>query len=153
LARAFGLEVPESLPEFVTRAAERYDGKALIAHEDELEKDRQLRMAEYRRKFVEGPLLDLEFFNMSVQFDPGTVDVLDDLGNVYPSLRLTDKWGILTATGGALITKDWKRVIVPAPQSHEGQKIDGEGYTLELNKGWYLTPLARREGFRLKRTE
>lgn len=148
LGRHVEFSLPLHLSEFAAKAAAKYDGVALMAREDRREQDRQALLADYRRRFVEGPLLKLEFVCMRVEFDPGNVDALDDLGSVYPSMRLTDEWGILTVTGGALITKDWKQAVVPAPRNPHARPTVGEGYELELSSDWTLVPLEGQRGFR-----
>jgi len=106
-------------------------------------------MADMRRKFVTGPVLELPFYRMNVQFDPGKIDVLDDIGNVYVTMRISDTWGVLTVTQGGLITKNWRMAVVPAPADPSGTDITGDGYTLELNEGWVLEKLEEREGWRV----
>jgi len=40
--------------------------------------------------------------NMSISFDPRNLVPLDDVGTVYPNLRITDNWQILSVDSGAL---------------------------------------------------
>ena len=47
-------------------------------------------------------------------------------------MRITDNWGILTVTGGALLGKNWDKVTVSEPAGISSEKITGEGWTLEL---------------------
>ena len=152
LGRQVEFSTPPNLSEFAATAATEYDGAALMAREDQRERDRQALLADYRRRFVEGPLLKLEFVRMRVEFDPGNIDALDDLGSVYPSMRLTDEWGVLTVTDGALIMKDWSQVVVPAPRNPQARPIVGEGYELEVAGDWTLVPLEDQRGFRVVRS-
>ena len=69
---------------------------------------------------------------MNISFDPRNIIPLEDYGNVYPAMRITDNWGILTVTGGALLGKNWDKVTVSEPESISSEKITGEGWTLEL---------------------
>jgi hypothetical protein len=43
------------------------------------------------------------------------------LGTVYPTVRITDKWGILEVYAGALMSPDWKQVTVAAPADPSAQ--------------------------------
>ena len=143
-ARAIAFEVGDSLDHFVDERLNRYDGAQLIEAEDLMESERLTRLSQYRQRYIDGPTLDLPFKRMSVQFDPGTVDALDDVGKVYPSLRLTDVWGELTVDGGALIAADWSKAVVPAPSAETATGYTGDGYVLTLNDGWLLVAGVRR---------
>lgn len=138
VAGALQFSIPDSVDARAREVAKEYGGAVLMAEEDRLERERAERLAVYRMRFVEGPTLELPFVHMSVQFDPRTVDALDDLGKVYPSLRLSDEWGVLSVEGGALISSDWSKVVVPAPSGSSGRSYSGDGYTLELAAGWVL---------------
>ena len=74
----------------------------------------------------------------SVTFDPGEVDALEGVGNIYRKMRVTDNWGVLDVTDGGLITEDWRAAVVPAPDGTEGTTIVGDGYTLTLAPGWVV---------------
>jgi len=54
---------------------------------------------------------------MHVQFDPRDLQPLEKAGTVYPTLRISDDWGVLEAKSGALMKPDWSAVIVVAPPS------------------------------------
>ena len=54
---------------------------------------------------------------------------------MYPTLRLSDEWGVLEATAGALMGAQWDKVTVAYPTT-EVSTVQGPGYTLTLNPGW-----------------
>ncbi len=60
----------------------------------------------------------------------------ENIGTVYPNLRVTDNFGILTVENGALLSSDWSNVIVTAPTEISENMVKGNGWTLELTKGW-----------------
>jgi hypothetical protein len=62
-------------------------------------------------------------------------------------MRITDDWGILEATRGALMKPDWSAVIVCAPSIAAGASLKGDGWTLELKPGWKLVPGNRTGDF------
>jgi hypothetical protein len=74
---------------------------------------------------------------MSISFDPGNLIPLENYGTVYPNLRITDNWGILTVEGGALLSADWRKVIVTVPEVTNNHTIKGKGWTLALNSDKY----------------
>jgi len=126
----------------VARAA-KYHAAALHAAEVDRDSKRQQQLALDRRKFVDGPVLTLRFRHMNVQFNPQTLQPLGDAGTVYPTIRVTDDWGVIEGKNGALMKPDWSALVVPAPASTEGSRIAGEGWTLELRPGWRIVPDAR----------
>ena len=89
-------------------------------------------------------MLVLPLQSTRFQMNPQTVAALDDVGTVYPELRLGDRWGELVVDGGAaLVHADRKRAVVALPAGSDG--LRGEGWTLSLKPGWKLVP-GEREG-------
>jgi hypothetical protein len=142
LARALGVS-PDGGD--VEQRASRYDAAALYASERERAARHDAEMAGYRAALVDGPIVELPFRAMKIQFDPNEVMSLDDLGNVYPHLRVSDAWGVLEVSGGALVRKDWSGVVVSGPiaAGSPGTPIRGHGWTLALAPGFSLAPGAR----------
>lgn len=135
-------------------AASGYDrGQELRNSEMARERARQEQLARNRGKFIDGPVLTLALKNMSIQFDPRTLQPLDEVGTVYPALRITDDWGVLQVDGGALLKKDWSAVVVNAPAGGRiAAPLQGEGWTLEPAPGWTLVPGERAGDFVLAKT-
>ena len=127
LLRALGMSLPPNLQQAATQAATQYDGPALKAAEIERDVKRQQAIAQYRAQLVDGPVLILTFRNMHVQFDPRNLQPLEDAGTVYPNMRITDKWGVLEASNGALMKRDWSAVVVRAPATTSGTSLKGDG--------------------------
>src|SRR5262249_59012510 len=82
--------------------AKRYDGERLIAAEKAAEERRLARVAEHRRRFVDGPALRLPLTAaVSYSFDPNGIEAIDSERSVYERLHVSDEWGVLDATAGA----------------------------------------------------
>lgn len=124
-------------------AALRYDGHSLRAAEEALDAERQARLADYRRRFVEGPVLIIPRPN-SASFVTNGITPIPGSGSVYPSYRATAPWGSLE---GQLVLVWQERGIltVPLPAGTEGAKLSGDGWTLTLAPGWVVRP-GRRQG-------
>lgn len=135
LAEAMRIRLPADDAAALAARAERYDGPRLLASERERADQKQTVIAEYRRRLVDGPTLQIALRHMNIQFDPRNQQPLGEAGTVYPTLRIADDWGILTVTGGALLAPDWTSVTVAAPKDGAAS---GEGWTLELNPGWKI---------------
>jgi hypothetical protein len=88
---------------------------------------------------------------MSYSFDPNNVQSLDTLGTVYPVMRLTDEWGILTVSNGALMNSRFTKVYVTAPANLSVRPLHGDGWTLELFEGWQIDQGKRTGDLVLKR--
>jgi hypothetical protein len=126
-----------------------YDGERVIAIETAREEARIAREAEFRARFVDGPVLRVapgsEF---SFSFDPNDAVNLEGLGTVYGSTRVVDGWGVLEVeSGGALFLRNaegWiTGVVVPVPAGVADPPTAGEGWTLDLADGWEIAPGAR----------
>jgi len=134
------------------RAAERatiYDGTHVFADEEAREARRAARIARYRARFVDGPVLTLPASgSVQYEFDPYRVESFPDRGQVYDVLAVRDAWGELEVTsGGALPTPSETGSVaafrVPAPAGAEGEPIVGDGWSLTLAPGWRLAADAR----------
>ena len=82
---------------------------------------------------------------MQMEFDPNTVTPLENLGNFYPTLTIRDAWGELRATDGALISTDYRRVVVSSPGRGA---MTGPGWQLSLAPGYQLVGPDRAGIFR-----
>lgn len=116
-----------------------YGGAELRASEEKRDRENKARVAEYRARLVEGPVLELPMLNANFGFDPNTVTALGDAGNAYPALEVTAPWGRIAAERGARITSDWSKIFVSA----------GERSKLEIKPGWKIVPGARSGDFKL----
>ncbi len=75
---------------------------------------------------------------MNISFDPRNIIPLENFGTVYPNIRVTDNWGILTVKEGALLASNWGSIRVSEPTDFEDKITKGKGWTLELNKNWNI---------------
>jgi hypothetical protein len=133
------LSLPDDLGKAATQRAGAYGGAELAAAEDERERKRQEQEKIYRARFVSGPVIVIPLRKMNMQFDPRNLVPLAGQGTIYPSIRIVDVWGILAVKErGALMSADFSKITIPAPHEAQGQKLQGDGWTLELEPGWEL---------------
>lgn len=122
-----------------------------IAEKDRAEKIEATK-ARYRKLLVEGPTLILPGSeNARFTFNPTNIVSLDEIGAVYPTFHVTDDWGMLDVTDGALRPKGVHQVIVAAPTKISGQQVEGPGWTLELAEGWSVVPVADSKNFTIEK--
>jgi hypothetical protein len=138
--------------------AGRYGGARVIAFETEQASRREQKIAAFRKAFVEGPTLSLPVGSrFSFSFDPDHVDSFPGVGQVFGSAKVTDEWGVLQVQSGGVLMKrpaaDFTGVVLPAPASPSGEKLNGEGWTLQLNPGWKLAPGARSGDWTVTRSD
>jgi hypothetical protein len=131
---------PDASARAAARRAATYGGPALLTAERDRDRRQREVVAAYRAGLVEGPVLRLPLRKMQVSFDPNALVSLGDDGTVYPELRLTDEWGTLTVTGGALVAADWSSVVVSAPREPAAGSLGGDGWSLDLAPGWRAAP-------------
>ncbi|HZQ91019.1 MAG TPA: hypothetical protein VFA60_04435 [Terriglobales bacterium] len=142
LAAAYSIRVPSPVTKMQAEArAAEYNADEVFAAEQRRDRVRQQRVADARKKLIDGPVLVLPVGNsFNYSYDPNTVVAIDSNNTVYPRCRLTDEWGILDVSGSALLIRDAagkvQRAHVPAPASAADSK--GDGWTLTLNPGWRL---------------
>jgi hypothetical protein len=153
LAGALGLPAPDSSAAAARGRAASYGLDSLEVSEGRRERRRQERLAESRRRFVEGPTLRIPLRAPNLSFDPSGLQPLDSLGTVYYRLRITESWGILDAPEGGLIAPDWTAVTVPAPTLTAGDTLRGPGWTLWLSSAWKLLPGTRPGSARLSKKD
>ncbi len=113
-----------------------YNYQKIVDEEQERENKRLAKIQFYKEIFLQKPTLKLSFRNMNVSFDPRDIMPIEDIGTIYPNLRITDDWGILTVEKGALLSSDWSYVLVTQPSSIKDDLATGNGWKLELNDGW-----------------
>jgi len=154
LRTALKLPPPDSTVEAAERHAAGYGIDSLRAAEAERDRKRQERLAELRRRFVDGPTLRLPLQSPRLSFDPNRSQPLDSLGTVYGGMRISERWGVLDAPGGGLVASDWMSVTVQAPEwgapmATAGDTLRGPGWTLTLKPGWELGSGASPGSWRL----
>jgi hypothetical protein len=126
----------------VEAAAQRYGGAELRRAEAAREAAQQVRVADLRRRFVDGPVLILP--NAGGTFISMGITPVPPAGTVYPGVRVNAAWGTLEADL-VLRSQDQTTMAVPAPADIGESTIRGHGWTLTLAPGWVIRP-ARRPG-------
>ncbi len=117
----------------------KYNGTLINSQETEREEKIKHIIEENKKKFIELAHLEIQFEQMNISFDPGNIMPLEDKGTVYPNLRITDNWGILTVSNGALISPNWDKVSISSPEKFNDKTISGDGWILELSKGYHIS--------------
>jgi hypothetical protein len=129
--------------------AHNYGGVALRLAEEKREEERKARVAEFRRRFVDGPVLELppargaSFLTLGMTPIPGE-------GTIYPQFRTTSEWGSLEAAH-VLMSPDRSKLTLPAPAGIEGPTLAGDGWTLKIAPGWAVRPGSRKGDYKLVR--
>jgi hypothetical protein len=132
-------------------AATRYEGVTLRTAEEARDRAQQVRVAELRRRFVDGPVLTMPAVGR------GTSDTHDSVGipgagTVYfHSFTQSGQWGRLEANGGVLRAADGSTLSVPVTGPLEGTTLRGDGWSVTVNSGWVVRPAARPGSFTIVR--
>jgi hypothetical protein len=64
---------------------------------------------------------------------------LDENRTIYPTLRVSDEWGILEVADGALLIREQGRVAqvrISLPANLSERPVNGPGWKLLLKEGW-----------------
>jgi hypothetical protein len=135
----------------VTVAAARYDGATLRTAEEVRDRAQQVRVAELRRRFVDGPVLTMPAGGS------GTSDTRDSVGIpgvgivYFHNFTRSAQWGRLNANNGVLRSADGTTLSVPVTGPLEGTTLQGDGWSVTLNAGWVVRPAARAGSFTIVR--
>jgi hypothetical protein len=134
-------------------AAARYGGAELRAAEEQREQQRQARIAELRRRFVDGPVLLMPGGGGGLSNSLGAV-VIPDVGVVYFNpYRMSGPWGTLEAEKGVLEATDGRSRRLPAPVRGDAATISGDGWTFKAAAGWVIREGARPGDYEVVRQQ
>jgi len=135
---AFGIEIPKD--KSIVNITNEFDYNFQQIQEEETKRERLKigKIANLKSKFLEKPTLELHFQNMNISFDPRNITPLENIGTVYPNLRISDNWGILTVENEALLASDWSKVTITVPTMISDNLVSGDGWKLELNPEWQV---------------
>lgn len=136
LARAIGWKAPADVAAAARQAGTRYGASRIVAEEHARGQRHRQKLARWKRALVDGPVLVLPFVAMHIRFDPNTLVALPPYGTVYPSLRISDRWGVLDAQRGALVDSNRSHAQVAIGADFSATHPAGPGWTLELAPGW-----------------
>jgi hypothetical protein len=135
----------------VGAAATRYDASTLRTKEEARDRAQQIRVAELRRRFVDGPVLTMPAVGSGTSNTLGSV-VIPGAGTVFfQTFTQSGQWGRLTANNGVLRSSDGTMLSVPVTQPLTGTSLQGDGWSVTLNPGWVLKPASRAGSFVIAR--
>jgi hypothetical protein len=109
----------------VAAAAARYDGAALRTAEEARDRAQQVRVAELRQRFVDGPVLTMPAGGSGTSDTRGSVGI-PGVGTVFfNNFTLSAQWGRLTADSGVLRAADGRTLSVPVTGRSKGPPCRG----------------------------
>ena len=151
LAAALQAAVPAADVKRAESRAERYGFRAVSVEERARAIRAQAVLAAYRKRFLEGPVLEFpQSPELNRSFNPNNLVPLGDLGVVYPTGTFTSRWGKLQVDDvGALLSPDNQSLRVAAPANLDARPLRGPGWRLELAPGWTIRPAAQPGSFTL----
>ncbi len=149
--KAFNISLPVDLKKSTDLILKQYKGIEIIREEEIRAKRNEQQIADYKAKFIVQPHVELVFEKMNVSFDPRNIMPLEDKGTIYPTIRVSDNWGILTVKNGALMNPNWSKISISLPLLNENKNISGDGWTLELKDGYSLIKDQNTANYRLKK--
>jgi hypothetical protein len=132
--------------------ADSYDGAALRRAEDEREREREARLATWRKSLIDGPILVVDLSAVtSGSFDPGKVFPFAEKQTVYTVRELIAEWGVLTVDDGAILEDDDAGLAHVSLSGVSEDRTAGEGWKLELGEGWRIVPAEKAGNFVVRR--
>jgi Putative glycolipid-binding len=133
-------------------SAARYGAAELRLTEEQRERQREERVDELRRQFVDGPVLLIPEGGSSGSDARGAV-VIPGSGTVYLArTSLQSRGGTLEAERGVLAATDGSR-RVSAPERRDDDTFAGDGWTFKAAPGWVVREGARRGDYEVVRQQ
>lgn len=146
--KSFYLNIPDNLG---VETINQYGFLKINSEETKREERIKQLTLDYKAKFIEQPHLEIKFEKMSVSFDPRNIMPIEGFGTVYPTLRVTDNWGILTVSNGALLGTNWDKITISEPTLINKDKVVGNGWTIDLNSGYIIEKNSSDKNYSLKK--
>jgi hypothetical protein len=132
-------------PEVIIAAA-AYEGAEILFSEEKRAQDRQARLDELLKIFVDGPILLIP--GGSHSYDTRGAVSLKGIGTIYfGSFRASGVWGKLEAEKGVLVSSDGSSRRVAAPIKIDETTFSGDGWKLYLSSGWIVKEGERTGSF------
>jgi hypothetical protein len=128
-------------------AAARYDGAALRKAEEARDRAQQVRVADLRRRFIDGPVLTMPAAGRGTSDTTGSVGIPGAGTVFFRNFTQSGQWGVLKANGGVLRAADGSTLTVPVTGPLEGTTLQGDGWSVTVNSGWVVRPAARPGSF------
>jgi hypothetical protein len=125
-------------------AAARYGGPELLAAERQREQQREPRLAELRRQFVDGPVLVIRGGGGGMSSSRGAVAIPGNGTVFFGPFRFTGRPGSLEAEKGVLVSSDGGTRTVAGPIRQDDRTLTGDGWTFTAAPGWVIREGARR---------
>jgi hypothetical protein len=127
----------------VAVAAARYDAATLRTAEEARDRAQQVRVAELRRRFIDGPVLTMPARGSGTSDTTGSVGIPGAGTVFFRNFTLSAQWGRLNANDGVLRSVDGATLSVPVTAPLEGTTLQGDGWSATVNAGWVVRPAAR----------
>src|SRR6478672_8460301 len=109
----------------LAKAAARYDGAKLRTAEEARDRAQQVRVAELRRRFVDGPVLTMPAPGRGTSDTTGSVGIPGAGTVFFNNYTLSGQWGRLNANNGVLRSADGATLSVPVAGPLEGTTLQG----------------------------
>lgn len=147
VAAAYRVTLPALSKAGAETALARWGGPDIVAQEDARQKTIEERNVRYTGLFLEGPTVLFRLVRMSITFNPREVASFENHGTVYGTVELSDEWGTLKVeSGAALISENFREVLVPASADTTPEHPAGKGWNARLAKGYSLAPDPSKPG-------
>lgn len=126
-----------------------YGGPEIRDRETKRDAEHKARLAQLRRRFVEGPILILPR-GRGASFGSAGITIIPREGTVYSTYRTKADWGTLEASQ-VLVDTERGKLTVPAPAVADGKSLQGDGWTLAIADGWVIRAGPRSGDYQLVR--
>jgi hypothetical protein len=117
--------------------AARYGGSELRLFEERRDAERKDKLADLRKRFVDGPVVVLPAAKSSA-FTTAGMFPIPGVGTLYQDFRASADWGTVEA-GALVVSEDRKTLILQASAAFNPEAPAGDGWKLTPSSGWKLS--------------
>lgn len=142
IGEVYNITLPEISRDVAGSLAINYDIDGINREEADREMVRKENIRKKVAKYTEKPVIYIDLESPYFSYEPDEVDLVDSIGIIYNTLRVTDNWGRISVDdGGCLVSPNLDFLRVPARNIETDKNhIIGEGWHLILNDSWELVP-------------
>jgi hypothetical protein len=141
--QAYDIELPSVCRDVAGSLALNYELETIQNEEIKRETDIRNRIHSMTSVFTEKPVVFIELESPYFDFEPEDVHAMDTIGTLYDKMRVSDNWGKLAVEkGGCLVSNNYRFLRISTKGiKTEKNRIEAEGWLLQLNDEWEMIPV------------
>lgn len=144
----YQIKYHEDFDEMLLLLMKGYNGDQFEAEEEIIAIEMEKISLKFQKKFLESPFVMIKTTgNTHLEYHTDQLIPFYDKGTIYLHLTVTDIWGTVTITDGALINTERSYIYLSAPFHLNKGIATGEDWKMNLNEGYGIQPYLNSDKF------